>query len=59
MPQEEFDSFPQRRLAELCDGLRMFLDREVQRVIRGENPLRCDEAFQFRSRHRFDRNRVI
>ncbi len=59
MPQEEFNRFPQSRLTEFCHRLRVFLDRNMQRVIRRENFPRRYEAFQFRSRQSVNCHRIF
>jgi hypothetical protein len=59
MPQEELDRFPERNLLKLSDRLSMSLDGYMQRVIRRENPPRCNEAFQFGRRQGFDCFRII
>jgi len=59
IPQEEFDRFPQSRLAEFADRLCVFLNGYMQRVTWCKNPPRRHETFQFGRSHCFDRLRVI
>ncbi len=59
MTQEELDRFPQGRFTEVCQRLRVFLDRHMQRVVRRENLPSRDEAFQFRCCQGVNRDRIF
>jgi hypothetical protein len=59
MPQEELDRFPQSRLAEFANRLRVFLHRHMQGIVRREDSPGRYEAFQLGRRHGFDGFRIV